>query len=210
MKNSRFSRVSEALSGLIDLIVASLLWVLCSLPVFTLGASTTALYYAVVKCVRHNRGRLTATFIQGFKSNFRQATLVWLLFLLYYVVMAGDAYAFGLMGFGPDTVLYALSRLLFLPPLFLFPWVFAYLSRFENTLSGSLKFSAWLMLRNSGKSLLLGLMLALFLLISWLLPQLFPILPGPVCLLMSLTVEPVFRRYQAETTDQSVDAWFNE
>ena len=48
----KFSRLSEVLSGLIDLIFAGLLWLLCSLPVVTLGASTTALYYTVMKCIR--------------------------------------------------------------------------------------------------------------------------------------------------------------
>jgi hypothetical protein len=39
----KFSRLSEVLSGLLALIFAGLLWLLCSLPVLTLGASTTAL-----------------------------------------------------------------------------------------------------------------------------------------------------------------------
>ena len=99
MKNSRFSRVSEVLSGLIDLIVAGILWLFCSLPILTVGASTTALYYAVAKTVRHNRGRLAPTFFHGFRSNFRPATLIWLLFLLWSAVGAGDIYAFDRMGY---------------------------------------------------------------------------------------------------------------
>ncbi len=183
----KFSRLSEVLSGLIDLIFAGLLWLLCSLPVVTLGASTTALYYTVMKCIRHNRGRVSPTFFHGFRSNFRTATLIWLLFLLWFGIGAADAYAFGF-----------------------FPWVFAYISRFENSVTGTLKFTGWLTLRYFGRSVLLAAELAGFLLISWLLPQIFPLLPAAVCLLMSLTIEPVFRLFQPETDNASVDAWYNE
>lgn len=206
----KFSRIAEAVSGVIDLIFAGLLWLLCSLPVVTIGASTTALYYTVMKCVRHNRGRVAPTFFHGFRSNFRTATLIWLLFLLWIAVGAADAYAFGRMGYGPGTVLHSLSRLFFVPPLLYFPWVFAYISRFENSVKGTLKFTGWLMLRYFGRSVLLAAELAGFLLIGWLMPALIPLLPGAVCLLMSLTIEPVFRTFHPESGNPSVDEWYNE
>ena len=45
------SRIVSAVSRFIDLIVAGLYWLICSLPVITIGAASTALYYAVVKWV---------------------------------------------------------------------------------------------------------------------------------------------------------------
>ena len=204
------SRISEVLSGLIDLIVAGLLWLVCSLPVITIGASTTALYYAVNKCVRHNRGRLTPTFFSGFCRNFRQATLIWLLMLAYVLVGLLDAYAFRLMGFGAGTVPYVLSFLFFLPPLLLFPWVFAFVSRFQNTVSGTLKYCCWLALRHLKETLILAVELLLLLLIAWLLPALIPFLPSSFCMMMSLSTEPVFRQLQQEAPGDSADPWYNE
>lgn len=204
------SRISEVLSGLIDLIVAGLLWLVCSLPVITIGASTTALYYAVNKCVRHNRGRLTPTFFSGFRRNFRQATLIWLLMLAYVLVGLLDAYAFRLMGFGAGTVPYVLSFLFFLPPLLLFPWVFAFVSRFQNTVSGTLKYCCWLALRHLKETLILAVELILLLLIAWLLPALIPFLPSSFCMMMSLSTEPVFRQLQQEAPGDSADPWYNE
>ena len=203
------SRISEVLSGLIDLIVAGLLWILCSLPVITIGASSTALYYAVVKCVRHNRGRLTPTFFFGFRSNVRQASLIWLLFLAYLLVGLADAYAIGRMGFGPNSILHHISRLFFLLPLLLFPWVFAFISRFQNTVGGTLKFCGWLALRYPGKTLVLTLELIGFLLISWLMPPIIPILPGILCLLLSITIEPLFKTLHSDD-DRAPDPWYNE
>lgn len=204
------SRISEVLSALIDLLFAGILWLVCSLPIITLGAASTALYYAVVKCVRHNRGRLSSTFFSSFRQNFRQATLVWLLFLLYLLIGAADTYAIEQMGFGSDSVLYLFSRIFLLLPGFLFPWIFAFISRFENTIKGSLQFCCWLMMRHLGRTLILALELALALLIVWLLPQIFPLLPGAICLLMSLTIEPVFRQFQTEEENTSIDSWYNE
>ena len=210
MKNSKLSRINEALSGIIDLVYASLLWILCSLPLFTLGASTTALYYTVAKNIRHNRGSLGSTFFHGFRSNFRISTLIWLLFLLYIAVFSADSYALSLMGFERGSILHTLSPLFLLPPLFLYPWIFAYISRFEDTIRGSIRFTLWLMLRYPLKSMLLAAELTVSLLIAWLIPQLLPLLPAPVCLLMSITIEPVFKTMQPAETDHSTDDWYNE
>lgn len=46
--------------------------------------------------------------------------------------------------------------------------------------------------------------------IVYLTPLLLPLLPGAVCMLMSLIIEPVFREYTAEQGDEKTDAWYNE
>ena len=48
MKETKKSRLIAAVTAVIDVIAAGLLWLLCSLPLVTLGAATTALYYTVV------------------------------------------------------------------------------------------------------------------------------------------------------------------
>ena len=53
-----------------DIMALGFLWILCSLPVITIGASTTALYYAMVKSVKNNDGYVTKEFFRSFKLNF--------------------------------------------------------------------------------------------------------------------------------------------
>ena len=195
-------------ASLIDVIWAGLLWIVCSLPILTLGASTTALYYTVVKCVRHGRGNLTGSFFKAFGSNFRQATLLWLLMLLWLFIGLTDLYCLRYMGLRPGHALYSLSCLLLLPIPVLFPWLFAFLSRFHNTLGGTLKCAAFLALRHIGVTLLLLAELVGSALLCWLVPQLIPLLPGLLCLLMSLSVEPVFRTLTEDQTEG--DDWYNE
>ena len=202
------SRIGSAVSRLMDLIVAGLYWLICSLPVITLGAASTALYYAVVKCVRHERGRLTGVFFSAFRREFRQSTLTWLIYIGYTAVIAADAYAIGVAGLG--GVLGILRWVFFLPALLSLPWMFAYISRFSNNIKGSFKFVGWLTLKHLGKSVLLAAVLIAVGVIVYLTPLLMPLLPGAVCMLMSLIIEPVFREYTAEQGDENTDAWYNE
>lgn len=202
------SRIGSAVSRLIDLIVAGLYWLICSLPVITIGAASTALYYAVVKCVRHERGRLTGVFFSAFRREFQQSTLTWLIYIGYTAVIAADAYAIGAAGLG--GVLGILRWVFFLPALLSLPWMFAYISRFSNNIKGSFKFVGWLTLKHLGKSVLLAAVLVAVGVIVYFTPLLLPLLPGAVCMLMSLIIEPVFREYTAEQGGENTDAWYNE
>ena len=200
------SKIGAALTAAIDIVTAGLLWLLCSLPLVTLGAASTALYYAVVKCIRHERGGLTKSFFKAFRRDFKTATLCWLLFLAAGLVFAADVRAFSQL----SGALGIVGKLLLAALLAFFPWVFAFISRFSNTVGGTLKYCGYLALRNIGTTVLMTIELLGFGLVVWLMPPLIFILPGLVCLLLSLHIEPVFRSITAEMTVEGGDDWFNE
>ncbi len=202
------SRLHAVLTAIIDIVWLGLIWLLCSLPVLTIGAASTALYYSMVKCVRHERGRATKEYFGAFCRNFRQATALWLICLAVLAVGIADMYAFSQMGVKQGDFLFVLSRLLLLPVPVLFPWIFAFLSRFQNTVAGTLRFAVYLAGRRWKATLLLFLELAGTALIAWLMPGIIPLLPGVVCLLMSLSIEPALRELSAgQGTDED---WYNE
>ena len=58
----------------------NILWLICSLPVVTIGPSTTALIYSCMK-LKKDEGYPTKNFFKSFKENFRQASLIWLIYL---------------------------------------------------------------------------------------------------------------------------------
>ena len=203
------SRIGSVISRLIDLILAGFYWVICSLPVITIGAASTALYYTVVKCVRHERGRMSASFFAAFKREFRQSTIIWLIYAAYIAVIAADAWAIEVTGLGTG-ILGLLRWLFFLPALLSLPWIFAYVSRFSNSIKGSLKFVGWLTLKHLGRSAAMAAELIAAGVIVWLTPMLLPLLPGALCMLMSIHIEPVFREYTAEQGGENTDAWYNE
>ena len=66
----------------VHIMFLNLLWVLFSLPIVTIGASTTALYSVLIKMRNNKEGKLLRDFWDAFKGNFRQATIIWLMILL--------------------------------------------------------------------------------------------------------------------------------
>ena len=60
-----------------DVLILSFLWLIFSLPIVTLGASTSALYYVTLKLVENREGYLFKSFLKGFKESFVQSTIVW-------------------------------------------------------------------------------------------------------------------------------------
>lgn len=70
----------------------NLLWFVCCLPIFTIGASTTALYGATLKIAREEDCSLTRMFFRSFWKNFRQSTVLWLILFAVGLLLAGDGY----------------------------------------------------------------------------------------------------------------------
>lgn len=85
-------------------VILSLFWVAFSLPIITIGASTSALYYAMHNAVKLNAGHLIPTFWKGFKENFKKATILWVILLLIYAFLGADLY-FSYILSGTDSFL---------------------------------------------------------------------------------------------------------
>ena len=71
----------------------NLLWFICCIPIFTVGASTTALYYTTLKIVRDEEETSVARmFFRSFRENFRQSTVLWLILFAVGAVLGADGY----------------------------------------------------------------------------------------------------------------------
>lgn len=86
------SKFSQLMIKLCYSCYLNLLWFVCSIPIFTIGASTTALYYVSMKIVRGEESSLTKLFFKAFRENFRQSTILWLILLGIGLLLAGDGY----------------------------------------------------------------------------------------------------------------------
>jgi len=77
-----------------DVFFLTVLWAVCSLPVITIGASTSALYYVSLKMVKNREGYLWQSFWKAFKDNFAQAAIVWVILLGIGSFLGFDLYLF--------------------------------------------------------------------------------------------------------------------
>ncbi len=119
----------------------NILWFICCLPVFTIGASTTALFYVSLKVAKDEEGRLTKAFFHSFKENFRQSTIIWLILLAVGVLLGVDGYVFYHMRF--DNALWTLGAAVFIVLLaaytIILMYIFPLLARFDNTVRAMFK-----------------------------------------------------------------------
>lgn len=81
------SMLMKTLSKLFDIGYLSIVFILFCIPVVTMGAALTALYYTTVKVIRRERGYVFQEFWRSFKLNFISATKMWIVELVIIVVM---------------------------------------------------------------------------------------------------------------------------
>lgn len=80
------------LNRIYNLAFAGLLWFLTSLPILTIGASTTALYSYAFAVTDQRDGYVSRTFFASFRKNFVKATALWIGMLLIFAFLFFDAY----------------------------------------------------------------------------------------------------------------------
>lgn len=119
-----------------DLILLNILWIVCSLPIFTIGASTTAVYYVTLKLARDDDGYTIRSFFKSFKENFKQSTIIWLILLVVGVILGVDLYFFTRLFTGGGTIKTVMLTV-FLAMIIVYVAVFTYIfplqARFINT-----------------------------------------------------------------------------
>lgn len=88
----------EVMGRLGDILIVNGLFLLCSLPVVTIGASCSALYGTFLAMAEGREGKLTATFFRWFRSCLKRSTAAWLLMLASGCLLLFDVWFLGRTG----------------------------------------------------------------------------------------------------------------
>lgn len=197
------------LSKASDICIIGIIWLLCCLPIVTIGASTTAAYYTIIKVVKRQRGTLFREFIQAFKKNFKDSVMIHCFYLViegFLVINIYHAYQAletrdSAMVFNQLFIYAAFLLLVMAAGIYTYPA----LSRFSMKRKELIQFSFVAMCRYLPITILL---IAVFLAsfgAMVLLPVGIIFMPGISLYLYSLIMEPVLRKYMTEEMKKQWD-----
>jgi len=128
----------QFLSRFSSLVILNFLFLFTSIPVFTIGASLTAMYDVVFRMDTEREGKLVSTYFRSFKTNFKQSTLIWLFFLLLISASCANAVIFSNMDGTMGYLLFLISMVILINAMLVLGYVFPLASQFDNTLSKTL------------------------------------------------------------------------
>lgn len=205
------SPIMRFLTKLADLIWLNILVIVCSIPIFTIGASMTALHYVVLKMVRNEDGYATKSFFKSFKQNFKQATIIWLILLLVIFVLVGDLLIFKYSGIVFPKWLYVVLLAAAIFIVFATMHLFPVLSRFENSVKNTFKNSMFMGILALPKTIVMMVCWVLPVAVGILFPEILPVvlalgISGPA-FLCALLYNKTFKRFEPEEEVIEPDAW---
>lgn len=156
--DNKFNRI---MSTIFDIAALNIFWIVTSLPLFTIGASTAALYNVTLKLVRKEEGPVTKSYFKEFKNNFKPSLPLAVPYILINIILILDLHIFGenveetspfynisaaLLNSGASGFLYGVVLVLLVVLAAIFTYVFPLLSWFENTARNTFKNGARLAL----------------------------------------------------------------
>ncbi len=150
--------LNEFLNYVFDIGALNVLWVICSIPIITMGAATTALYYSMLKINRKTDSGIVHMFFKSFRENMKQGCFLSIIFAVYgglifidfqickeVIGIAGDVF----------TILFVVLTILFCV---LFSYSFPLLAQFENSTINILKNAFFMGMANLKKTVIIVLL----------------------------------------------------
>lgn len=150
----------RTMSRIADLMILNLLFILTSIPIFTIGAGITAMYTVCFRMGTDREGSAFKGYFRAFKQNFRQATCLWLILLLIMGTAFFNSAFFYTLG-GLFHLLWIVFAALLVLALFVFTYAFPLLSQFDNKNKQTFKNALILSIAYLPRSLLMAALNAL-------------------------------------------------
>jgi uncharacterized membrane protein YesL len=190
-----------------DCMCLSVLWLVMCLPVFTIGASTTAMFAVIHRYIRLEEESLWKLYWKSFREEFKRTTLCTLVALGILALLVVDALVFRTMVLKGQLLgnLYWLILLLIGIEATWLTYLFAYVERFTGGVKDTMRFSFLMMILHPVKSLtILALVLGSGALVI-LAPGLLAIVPAACCWLCDIVVASVFVLHLREEDRQRLE-----
>lgn len=141
------SKFSQIMSRVFDLMLLNIVFLIMCIPIVTIGANFTAMYYVTLKMIKNEETYIFRTYWKSFRQNFKQATAIWLIMLAIMLVLILDLVLVLRMP-GAITYLRYVFMILLVFEAMVLSYVFPVLSRFDNTVKNTIKNSVLMAIRH--------------------------------------------------------------
>lgn len=192
----------NALTKLTDVMILSLLFIVTSIPIITVGASLTALYYNMFRLTKDTEGRIVQGYFRCFRENLKKATLLWLGCLFIAAVLAGDIWICYSLKTPAASFILAVTVVLAVVYLMILTYLFPLFSRCIAD-TKQIIFMAFVMsvkecVRTVFLIFITGIMVAagVFVLAPFLI-----LAPGVIAFSHAFIFNDIFKKYQMEVAD---------
>lgn len=211
----------ELLNKLGEIILVNIVFLLCCVPVITVGPALTSFYYAMMKSVRRERGGPIKEFMSSMKRTLGRGILltigilVWmtLLYLGRQMVREGAQNAASVTNGTANTVTFpvVLYDVAILFSICILIYLFPVFSRFEMKMSGMLKLSFVMCIRFFPITAVTAVG---SIVVGWLLIYRLPIacvmvIPGVWCYAVTFLMEKALKHYMPEAKPGE-EQWYDE
>lgn len=196
------SKLMVTLSKAADFMILGVVWFICSIPVITIGASTTAFFYAAFK-ILSNDAHVVKAFFRSFKMNFKQSTLLWLTALIFLWLGVSGLIFYYNVNSEFRVIGVALMALILLLYLFTMLYLFPYVSKFYCTFKKAIINSLLLSIRHLPSTILIVFLDVAMILAAFYFTALFMFLPAIIGGLNSMVLARIFKRYIPEDSESS-------
>jgi len=148
--------IYKFMTRLWDMIKLNFLWLICSLPIVTIGVSTIAAFTITLKMVEEKEGYIARAFFKAFKANFKQGIVIGPITIIFAAALYLD-FTLGKQYIG-FVILGILSAFLFgIAIIYTYPL----LARYENKLLKTIRNSMRIAMRYFGRTIFLVVVLVI-------------------------------------------------
>jgi len=181
-----------------DVIILSLMWVFFSIPVITMGASTSAMFFVTTRRISNREGYITGDFWLAFKANFKKATIIWMIILLVAWLIWFNLRNMEVVG-AMAVIIFPAQIIILAEIALMSTFIFPMNARFDMGIKQLLKSSFFMANRHLLTSLTSLLLLASAVLSFFVVaPIAVFVAPGAYAILSSYMIMRIFKKYRPE------------
>lgn len=181
-----------------DMLILSLMWLLFSLPLITIGASTSAMFYVSTRRIADREGYITSDFWYAFKSNFKRATALWGLLFVAIFLLWFNIYNIDIVGGAIANFILPAQFVFLIVVVLITVYIFPMTARFDMSVWQTIKSSFFMAIRHVFTSVTCVVLFFALLIGSMIIPIIIFLAPGIYAICSSYLLMRVFKKYRPE------------